>query len=142
MATKNMSTLQFPNSADVYEITDKKAREEKIDKNQGVSNAGKLLAVGANGKASLVNVPVSFDATYDEDNKVLVLGGKSEIPGNVSVDPTLSETSTNAIQNQAVARKMSELSTNVKSVKNDLDVLKSYVDSLISGVETLLGGGF
>ena len=142
MATKNMSTLQFPNSADVYEITDKKAREEKIDKDQGVSNAGKLLAVGENGKASLVNVPVSFDATYDEDNKVLVLGGKSEIPGNVSVDPTLSETSTNAIQNQAVARKMSELSTNVKSVKNDLDVLKSYVDSLISGVETLLGGGF
>ena len=142
MATKPMSTLQFPNSADVYEITDKKAREEKIDKNQGVSNAGKLMAVGENGKVSLVNVPVSFDATYDEDNKVLVLGGKSEIPGNVSVDPTLSETSTNAIQNQAVARKMSELSTNVKSVKNDLDVLKSYVDSLISGVETLLGGGF
>lgn len=115
MATKPMSTLQLPNSADVYEITDKKARDEKIDKDQGTENAGKIFAVGTDGKAAIVTAPTVFDATYDETNEVLVLGGKSEIPGNVSVDPTLSETSVNAIQNQAVAKKVNELSSRMNT---------------------------
>ena len=114
MATKNMSTLQFPDSADVYEITDKKAREEKIDKNQGVSNAGKLMAVGENGKVSLVNPP--------------------------TIDSTLSTSSTNAIQNQAVARKMSELSTkinehNTSSIAHD--DIRTLITELTNRLNTL-----
>jgi hypothetical protein len=49
---KEMKTIKFPNSDVVYVITD----DEKIEKNQGVENAGKVLGVGEDGLVALIDI--------------------------------------------------------------------------------------
>ena len=69
MSTKSMSTIQFPDSADVYEIVDKKAREEKIDKYQGIENVGKSVTIGSDGQITLSDTPTEL--SNEEIDKII-----------------------------------------------------------------------
>ena len=68
MVTKSLSTLQVNNS-DVYEIVDRKAREEKIDKYQGIENAGKSVMIGSDGQVTLSDTPTEF--SNEEIDKII-----------------------------------------------------------------------
>jgi hypothetical protein len=46
-----MKTIKFPNSDVIYVVTD----EGKIEKDQGVENAGKILGIGEDGMATLID---------------------------------------------------------------------------------------
>ena len=48
---KEMKTIKFPNSDIIYVITD----DDKLKKNQGIENAGKVLSVGSNGLITLID---------------------------------------------------------------------------------------
>lgn len=68
MVTKSLSTLQIDKS-DVYEIVDKKAREEKIDKYQGIENAGKSVMIGSDGQITLSDTPIEL--SNEEIDKII-----------------------------------------------------------------------
>ena len=76
---KEMKSIKFPNSDVVYVITD----DNKIQKDQGTSNAGKVLIIGADGMATT------------EDPKNI----ETKKP---TIDSSLSSTSTNAVQNKVI----------------------------------------
>ena len=102
-------------------LADITARENKLDKNQGTANAGKILGIGEDGIVVPQNKPtytlpqatadalggIKADAATAEDTQVVRIGtdGKLRIKpsgSTVTVDSALSSTSTNPVQNKVV----------------------------------------
>lgn len=62
---------------------------KKVDTVQGVENYGKVFTVNSEGNADLASFPSQTDVVYDETKSRLVITEKTNLPGNVSVDPLL-----------------------------------------------------
>lgn len=103
-------------------LADITARENKLDKNQGADNAGKILGIGADGIVVPQNKPtytlpqatadalggIKADAATAEDTQVVRIGTDGKLRtkptggSTVTVDGALSSTSTNPVQNKVV----------------------------------------
>lgn len=81
---------------------------KKFDIEQGADNAGKIIAVDESGNAVPSNAPEAVDIVYHGEERILEFVTKTQLPGNVSVDPTLA-TSGNAADSKAVGEKIAEL---------------------------------
>ena len=64
--------------------------ENKVDIAQGAENAGKILSVDEEGNVSLNTAPEMMAIAYDEEEQILEFTSKSQLPGNVGVDTSLS----------------------------------------------------
>ena len=62
---------------------------KKVDTVQGVENYGKVFTVNSEGNADLASFPSQTDVVYDETKSRLVITEKTNLPGNISVDPLL-----------------------------------------------------
>ena len=102
-------------------LADITARENKLDKNQGAGNAGKILGIGADGIVVPQDKPtytlpqatadalggIKADAATAEDTQVVRIGTDGKLRtkptgGTVTVDSELSTTSVNPVQNKVV----------------------------------------
>lgn len=102
-------------------LADITARENKLDKNQGADNAGKILGIGADGIVVPQDKPtytlpqatadalggIKADAATAEDTQVVRIGTDGKLRtkpsgSTVTVDNALSSTSTNPVQNKVV----------------------------------------
>lgn len=81
-------------------------KEKFVSIKQGKENYGKILAVNEDGNTETMSAPESMDVFYNEEEKRLVVSSKTNLPGNVSVDPTLS-VSGNAADAKAVGNAVS-----------------------------------
>lgn len=81
-------------------------KEKFVSIKQGKENYGKILAVNEDGNIETMSAPESMDVSYNEEEKRLVVSSKTNLPGNVSVDPTLS-VSGNAADAKAVGNAVS-----------------------------------
>lgn len=108
-------------------LADITARENKLDKNQGVGNAGKILGIGADGIVVPQDKPtytlpqatadalggIKADAATAEDTQVVRIGTDGKLRtkpsgSTVTVDDALSSTSTNPVQNKVVMAALAE----------------------------------
>ena len=64
--------------------------ENKVDIAQGVDNAGKILSIDEEGNVSLNTAPEVMAISYDETEQILEFASKTQLPGNVGVDTSLS----------------------------------------------------
>lgn len=95
--------------------------EQKLDKNQGTANAGKILGIGEDGIVVPQNKPtytlpqatadslggIKADAATAEDTQVVRIGTDGKLRtkpsgSTVTVDDALSSTSTNPVQNKVI----------------------------------------
>lgn len=103
-------------------LADITARENKLDKNQGTANAGKILGIGEDGIVVPQNKPtytlpqatadalggIKADAATAEDTQVVRIGTDGKLRtkptggSSITVDSELSSTSTNPVQNKVV----------------------------------------
>lgn len=103
-------------------LADITARENKLDKNQGVGNAGKILGIGEDGIVVPQDKPtytlpqatadalggIKADAATAEDTQVVRIGTDGKLRtkptggSTVTVDDALSSTSVNPVQNKVV----------------------------------------
>lgn len=103
-------------------LADITARENKLDKNQGTANAGKILGIGADGIVVPQDKPtytlpqatadalggIKADAATAEDTQVVRIGTDGKLRtkptggSTVTVDNALSSTSENPVQNKIV----------------------------------------
>lgn len=103
-------------------LADITARENKLDKNQGAGNAGKILGIGADGIVVPQDKPtytlpqatadslggIKADAATAEDTQVVRIGADGKLRtkptggSTVTVDSALSSTSENPVQNKVV----------------------------------------
>lgn len=103
-------------------LADITARENKLDKNQGTANAGKILGIGEDGIVVPQNKPtytlpqatadalggIKADAATAEDTQVVRIGTDGKLRtkptggSSITVDSALSSTSTNPVQNKVV----------------------------------------
>lgn len=103
-------------------LADITARENKLDKNQGTSNAGKILGIGEDGIIVPQDKPtytlpqatadalggIKADAATAEDTQVVRIGTDGKLKtkptggSSITVDSELSSTSTNPVQNKVV----------------------------------------
>lgn len=90
---KIMKTIKFPGSDIIYDITD----DNKVDKDQGINNAGKVLCVGDDGLVTLIEMDSA--------------GTGSSGTSSITVDAELSDTSTNPVQNKVVNTAINECIT-------------------------------
>lgn len=107
----------------------------KIDIDQGVDNYGKILAVDEKGNAEPMSTPESIDVTYDENKSRLVVSSKTNLPGNVSVDSSLS-VSGNAADAKVVGDTINKIT---KDLSDGLTELKEELGTL-SGANVDQGG--
>lgn len=109
-------------------LADITARENKLDKNQGVGNAGKILGIGADGIVVPQDKPtytlpqatadalggIKADAATAEDTQVVRIGTDGKLRtkptggSSITVDSELSSTSVNPVQNNVVTAALAE----------------------------------
>lgn len=109
-------------------LADITARENKLDKNQGVGNAGKILGIGADGIVVPQDKPtytlpqatadvlggIKADAATAEDTQDVRIGTDGKLRtkptggSSITVDSALSSTSTNPVQNKVVTTALAE----------------------------------
>ena len=102
--------------------------EQKLDKNQGTANAGKILGIGADGIVVPRDEPtytlpqatadalggIKADAATAEDTQVVRIGTDGKLRtkptggSSITVDSALSSTSTNPVQNKVVTTALAE----------------------------------
>lgn len=116
-----------------------KLSTDKVDKDQGVENAGKILAIDETGIVVPNTAPEAVDIVYHEDAKILEFVTKSQLPGNVGVDPTLT-ISGDAADSKVVGDKFAELEERIGSgdgsdleIGTDEDALKLLEELEIIG---------
>ena len=90
---KTMKTIKFPGSDIIYDVTD----DDKVDKDQGIDTAGKVLCVGNDGLVTLIEMDSAGT------------GGSGT--SSITVDAALSTTSTNPVQNKVVNAAINECIT-------------------------------
>lgn len=101
---------------------------QKLDKNQGVGNAGKILGIGADGNVTPQDKPtytlpqatadalggIKADAATAEDTQVVRIGADGKLRtkptggSSITVDSELSSTSENPVQNKVVTAALAE----------------------------------
>ena len=109
-------------------LADITARENKLDKNQGTANAGKILGIGADGIVVPQDKPtytlpqatadalggIKADAATAEDTQVVRIGTDGKLRtkptggSSITVDSELSSTSENPVQNKVVTSALAE----------------------------------
>lgn len=109
-------------------LADITARDNKLDKNQGAGNVGKILGIGADGIVVPQNKPtytlpqatadalggIKADAATAEDTQVVRIGTDGKLRtkptggSSITVDSALSSTSTNPVQNKVVTTALAE----------------------------------
>ena len=109
-------------------LADITARENKLDKNQGAGNAGKILGIGADGNVVPQDKPtytlpqatadalggIKADAATAEDTQVVRIGTDGKLRtkptggSSITVDSALSSTSVNPVQNKVVTASLAE----------------------------------
>ena len=66
-------------------------KNTKLDKNLSSDNAGKFLFVNVTGDIVPNNAPDFIDIVYNEEENILEFNSKPQLPGNVSVDSSLTQ---------------------------------------------------
>lgn len=109
-------------------LADITARENKLDKNQGTGNAGKILGIGADGIVVPQDKPtytlpqatadalggIKADAATAEDTQVVRIGADGKLRtkptggSSITVDSELSPVSVNPVQNKVVTTALAE----------------------------------
>lgn len=109
-------------------LADITARENKLDKNQGAGNAGKILGIGADGIVVPQDKPtytlpqatadalggIKADAATAEDTQVVRIGADGKLRtkptggSSITVDSELSSTSENPVQNKIITAALAE----------------------------------
>lgn len=92
---------------------------EKIDKKQGTENYGKLFTVNSEGNVDLASFPSQTDVVYDETKSRLVITEKTNLPGNVSVDPLLLNEG-DAADAKVTGDRFNKLSQEMVRIKEDM----------------------
>lgn len=92
---------------------------KKVDTVQGVENYGKVFTVNSEGSADLASFPSQTDIVYDETKSRLVITEKTNLPGNISVDPLLLNEG-DAADAKVTGDRFTKLSQEMVRIKEDM----------------------
>ena len=89
----------------------------KVDVAQGQENAGKILAINTDGNVYLNPAPEVMEVKYHEDGNILEFISKPQLPGNVSIDSSLT-TPGNAADAKIVGDRLADLENRIGNGNN------------------------